>query len=188
MDSQHRRELTDNQKKSLLIKYQEHLQHSRGGFLTTNKRKRLLGTKRGDEGTPDADFWYKLKQSARDSIVDLQMICDVANRDQIKEIFQFIPITESVKKGKTVDPESLVSIDGLIWSVLLVKKSKNDDDVWKALLVKDIMEKCLNYIMLSGILMTKSHQRLIEEMRDLMDAIVSVSVQVPIEKRDAVQF
>ncbi len=42
--------------------------------------------------------------------------------------------------------------------------------------------------MTSGILMTKSHMRLIEEIRDLVDAIVSVSVQVPVDKRGAVKF
>jgi hypothetical protein len=188
MDRQYRRELTPDQKESLRVKYRDYLQYSRGGFLTTNKRKRLLEIKKGDEGTPEADFWYKLKQSARDSIVDLQMICDIADNEQIKEIFQRIPI-KKIEKNVPIKNEDFVSLPRLISSVLVTNwRSEKKDDLWKALLVKELINACLNYIETSGILMTKAHMRLIDEIRDLVNAVIGVAIELPPDRRRGYVF
>jgi len=182
----YRRHLSKNELKLIDEKYSNY--KSRGGFLTSNQKLRLRGKKKGDEGTTEADFWYRLKKSARGSIVDLQMICDIGDEEQIKEIFQKIPL-KKVSKNESLKESQLVSFDQLIASILVSDwRNKDKDDLWKSLLVRDIMSSCLNYTITSGILMTKSHMRLVEEVRDLVDAIVSVSVQVPKDKREAIQF
>ena len=182
----YRRELSPNELKSVRLKYDKYIENARGGFLTKNQKLRLLKLKHGEEGTTEADFWYRLKQSAKGAIADLQMIFDIADDEQIKEIFHKIPLSK-VKKKEIITDADLVSIDRLIASVLVSDwKNKNKDDLWKAILVDYIMESCLNYIITTGILMTQSHMRLIEEMRDLVKAIVGVAIQVPKDRRDGV--
>ena len=86
------------------------------------------------------------------------------------------------------NPSNQISLSSLIGTILSTKHEKNEDDLWKSLLAKDIMEKCFDYIKENKILMTKSHLNLIEQMQDLINAIVSVSVQIPIENRESVKF
>lgn len=183
----YRRYKTQNELKPYQKKYKEYLKRSRGGFLTKNQKMRLLGLKHGDEGTPEADFWYRLKQSAKGSLVDLQMIFDLADDDQSSEIFQRIPL---VKKGKNqaLSDDEFITFANLICTVLVTDWRKESYDIWKAFLVNDLMNNCLNFIATSGILMTKSHMRLIDEMRDLIDAIVGVASQVPVKNRRGVKF
>lgn len=182
----YRRELSPNELKSVRLKYHQYIENARGGFLTKNQKLRLLKLKHGEEGTTEADFWYRLKQSAKGAIADLQMICDIADDEQIKEIFQKIPL-HKVIKNETIKDADLISIDKLIASVLVSNwRNKNKDDLWKAILVHYLMESCLNYTITSGLLMTKSHVRLIEEMRDLVKAIVGVAIQVPKDRREGV--
>lgn len=189
MAREYRRKLSKNSKLSLQKKYADHLKFSRGGFLSTNRRKRLLELKLGEKSTPEADFWYKIKRYARDAIVDLQMICETANDNQIKEIFQSFPIKKTKKPNEPVDWSLFVSISTVLNSVLVFDwRSKETGDLWQTFLLKDIMNECLNYISLNGILMTKSHQRLIEEMRDLIDAIVGASSDLSPDQRRGVKF
>ena len=184
----YRRYNTQNELKPYQKKYKEYLKRSRGGFLSKNQKLRLLGLKKGDEGTPEADFWYRLKRSAKGSLVDLQMIFDLADDDQKREIFQMIPLVKKQKNQGLSDNE-YITFANLISNVLVTDwRQKESYDVWKAFVVKDLMNSCLNYITTSGILMTKSHMRLIDEMRDLIDAIVGVASQVPVKNRKAVKF
>jgi len=183
----YKRELSKKEKLSLNKKYQKYFKKTGGGFITTNRKLRLFGLKKSSEGTPDADFWLKLKESARGSIVGLQLISDLGHTDQLKEIFGPIHITKNLKNDLS-DPSNQISLSSLIETILSTKHEKNEDDLWKSLLAKDIMEKCFDYIKENKILMTKSHLNLIEQMQDLINAIVSVSVQVPVENRESVKF
>src|SRR3989344_2576856 len=140
----YRRQLSKTELKSIQEKYGNY--KSRGGFLTSNQKLKLLCKKKGEEGTTEADFWYRLKKSSRGSIVDLQMICDIADEEQIKEIFQKIPL-KKVSKNEPLKESQLVSFDQLIASILVSDwRNKDRDDLWKSLLVRDIMTTCLNYI------------------------------------------
>lgn len=183
----YRRELNKNEKTSYQNKYREYLAKSRGGFLTKNQKMRALELKHGDEGTIESDFWYRIKQSSRGSLVDLQMICDIANENQIKDIFGDFILIKKYKKNESIPKNERISLDSII-ETILSRKSDKHDDLWKAIMTRDIMEKCLDYTKESGLLMTKSHLRLIDEIKDLMNAIVSVAVQVPVTNRKVVQF
>jgi hypothetical protein len=79
------RELNDTERKWLKTYYEQHLH--RKGFLTAKQKKRLLGLKRRERGTPDSDFWYKLKHRVQNVVVDLKLICDVASERQLQEMF-----------------------------------------------------------------------------------------------------
>ncbi len=82
---QYLRELNEIERKWLKTYYESHLYKK--GFLSQNQKKRLLGIKRKERGTPDSDFWYKIKHHVQNSILDLKMISDVASEKQLQEIF-----------------------------------------------------------------------------------------------------
>src|SRR5690348_992672 len=81
------RELTPKQVEDLRNRYSEHLKRARGGFLTDKQRKRLLGLKKKEKGTPDADFWWRIKGSTRDALIDLKLICDISNEKELQKVF-----------------------------------------------------------------------------------------------------
>lgn len=81
------RELSSKEMDNLRKRYSEHLKSSLGGFLSDKQRKRLLGLKKKEQGTPDSDFWWRIKQSTHDAIIDMKMICDIASEKELQEIF-----------------------------------------------------------------------------------------------------
>lgn len=78
--------------------YSEHLKSSHGGFLSDKQRKRLLRMKKKERETPDSDFWWRIKESTRDTMMDMKLICDVASEQQLQEIFG-----EKISSSKTDD-------------------------------------------------------------------------------------
>jgi len=60
--------------------------------------------------TRDADFWSKLRLATKDTVVDLQLVCEVASQNQLHEIFR-------IKEDNT-------SLDSLIHFILLRSDSK----------------------------------------------------------------
>ena len=188
MTSLYRRELSENDKTSLKKKFKNHIENSRNSCLTKNQRLRLLEIKKKEHGTTESDFWYRLKKDAKNAIVDLQMICNVADDEQIKEIFQHIPL-KKIEKNVPIKDEDLVSLDRLISSILVTNwRSEKKDDLWKALLVKELINACLNYIVTSGILMTKSHMRLVDEIRDLVNAVIGIAIELSPDRRRGYVF
>ncbi|CUR52045.1 protein of unknown function [Nitrosotalea devaniterrae] len=88
------RELTPKELENLKKRYSNHLKSAHGGFLTDKQRKRLLGMKKKEQGTPDSDFWWRIRESTHDAIIDMKMICDIANEKELQEIFG----TKQIKK------------------------------------------------------------------------------------------
>lgn len=88
------RELTAKELNDLKTRYSEHLKLARGGFLSDKQRKRLLGIKKKERETPDSDFWWRIKESIQDSMIDMKLVCDIASEKQLQEIFG------STMKGK----------------------------------------------------------------------------------------
>jgi len=81
------REFSPEQLDDLRNSYSDHLRLSRGGFLSDKQRKRLLRLKKKEQGTPDSDFWWRIKESTRDAMMDMKMICDIASEKELQEIF-----------------------------------------------------------------------------------------------------
>jgi hypothetical protein len=106
------RELDETEREWLKTYYESHLH--RKGFLTPNQKKRLLGIKRRERGTPDSDFWYKMKHHVQNVIIDLKMISDVASEKQLQEIFGE---KISMPKSEDVYPITLV-LSSLLPSML----------------------------------------------------------------------
>ncbi len=185
------RPLERGQKNIILEKYSRLRKVSGRGIFSPTRRERLLTrTKKRDQIT-NKQLWSEVRAQTRDSLVDLELLSDVMSFQQAKEMFQITPFISSRKnKDRKSSKPILSSIPDVIRNILSTPKSQNDqNDLWKTLLVKEIIECGLDYLQNnSDFIMTKSHKRLIEEVKDLVDAIVGISIIVPIEERQRIKF
>lgn len=185
------RPLERGQKNIILEKYSRLRKVSGRGIFSPTRRERLLTrTKKRDQIT-NKQLWSEVRAQTRDSLVDLELLSDVMSFQQAKEMFQITPFISSRKnKDRKSSKPLLSSIPDVIRNILSTPKSQNDqNDLWKTLLVKEIIECGLEYLQNnSDFIMTKSHKRLIEEVKDLVDAIVGISIIVPIEERQRIKF
>lgn len=174
--SQYWRPLKHVEKQELLEKYNKHLKESYGGYLSVKRRKRLLRLTHKEKLTRDSDFWSKLRLATLDTLVDLQLVCEVSSQNQLKEMFR-------VKEDHT-------SLNDIIHYVLLRSDAEQEyDDLWKMMFIKSIMSECLQYLETSSsFVMTTSHKRLIDEMKDLINALIGLSVIMPKGERENIKF
>lgn len=166
---QYRRDLNPQQYKNLSKEYEFHLKRSRGGFLTTQARERFLKIRKGEKSyneaerqDAEADFWYRLKNSARDAIVDLRLICDISSEDVLKDIFaakdernRFFQLQVFLRK---LFPPNTGSI--------------TKEDEWRNEITEKIVCDGLVSYVNSGVLSSESHRRAVFE---VLDAISLVS-------------
>jgi len=68
----YRRDLTNDRIKTLKTRHKIHLKNK--GFLTKLQKERLLKIKKKERETVDADFWYRIKHSAKFALFDLELI------------------------------------------------------------------------------------------------------------------
>ena len=211
------RQLPPKEWETLKTLYKNHVEINRGGLTSKKFRKRLLGltkenvaagikskNKENEGGeSKDSQFWYLIKESVRYALNDLRLVSETANHKQMKEMFQVTPyvLTEEFRKSSKQrkditkeeqkylkDQNLYTSFDVLLNSILNTPTPKDEDDLWKSLLVNEIMKVCLAHLKKTGVLMTKSHLRLIDEIEDLVDAIVGISVQISHEDRRRIKL
>src|SRR5437870_10165023 len=85
----YRRELPQYRRKNIIDKY-KNLRDAKGGLFTPTMRRRLLGVKllSSKEYKEDtADFWYDVRKTVKSGLKDIELICDMAHPDQLKEMF-----------------------------------------------------------------------------------------------------
>lgn len=176
----YRRKLAMDEHRNIVHKYKPH-RDAQGGIFVSRTRRRLLGIK--DESSDlyredTADFWSDVRTNVKNALTDLQLICEVANEDQLKEMFQLIPFTERTSdKTKT----SLADVFGVIFQdhnrlvmtklkdgTRMLTRTRDVDDLWKAELACEIVERCLEFFKVSGLITSKVHERLVEEVIDML--------------------
>ena len=172
----YRRKLTREEHKNIVRKYKNH-RDAKGGIFVSRTRRRLLGIKDEKSGlfredTPD--FWLDVRNNVKTALTDLQLICEVANQNQLEEMFQLVPY--SIRKE---DPTkaSLADVLGVLCKTLIqYKRDKHglspifdtENIPWKAELAYEIVQKCLVFYKENGLITSKAHERLVEEVIDML--------------------
>lgn len=163
-----RRHLTPQKKKVLIEKYQDVLQISRGGILTTNQRKRLLGLKKQTIDNDERKFWSDIRNSARGAFSDLRLISEIASDNQLKDIFEPLS-SEDLSKDKNGRPDpygKYVRTDvNTFLSTLLFER---DNQEWKYFLASRLIETAIAYIRWKPEYNNKLYNRVFDDVLDVI--------------------
>ena len=156
---QYLRDLTPKDKISLKRKYYDENVHKRPGFLSPNQRKFLLKIKNKPQSTTIYDFFYTLRENAKSSLNDLNLLTEVLTEDQLKEIF-------GIEEGMT-ESEFSKLLESLLPSPNIKKQkkkkaSKNDQE-WKKDILNDAVIKGLEWYLHSGLIKSQTEQRIIKD-------------------------
>ena len=171
----YRRKLAVDEHKNIVRKYQPH-RDAQGGIFVPRTRRRLLGVKDESSGLyreDTSDFWSDVRTNVKNALTDLQLICEVANQDQLKEMFRLIPFEERQKDQSKASLSNVLEV--LFKSTPLFKKEGSKwirvipkDITWKADLAVEIVEKCLEFYKYNGMITSKVHERLVVEVTDML--------------------
>ena len=177
----YRRKLSKEDHKNIVRKYKKHRDAS-GGIFVSRTRRRLLGIKDEKSGLfreDTSDFWLDVRSNVKTALTDLQLICEVANQDQLKEMFSVIPCS-SRKSDPTKASLSNV-IETLFYTLIQYKRDKDGlkpifdqkNIPWKAELSNEIVQKCLEFYSINGMITSKAHERLVMEVTDMLGSELS---------------
>lgn len=177
----YRRKLSQTEHRNIVRKYKQH-RDANGGIFVSRTRRRLLGIKDEKSGlfredTPD--FWLDVRSNVKTALTDLQLICEVANQDQLKEMFSVIPY--SLRKSDPTKASLANVIEALFYTLIQYKRDKDGltpifdqkNIVWKAELSNEIVQKCLEFYNTNGMITSKAHERLVMEVTDMLGSELS---------------
>ncbi|MGH9922810.1 MAG: hypothetical protein ACRD38_08675 [Nitrososphaerales archaeon] len=195
----YRRSLTKSQHKNILRKYKKH-RDAEGGIFTSNKRRRFLGikAKSGKEFKEEGaiQFWYDVRTTVRNGLVDLQLICEVAPPDELKKMFEIVT-HEDLREEPHRASLDLV-LEALLFGLplefeeaqkLKSKKSNsfrakpNEDDFWKAELSYYVAKRCMDYFRENGYITSKHGRNLVRELDDMLQNELVRTPHVPKSRR-----
>lgn len=166
-----RKPLDKKQAEHLRENYDHLLKVSRGGLLTTNQRKRLLGLKKATQGEDEKKLWFDIRESVSTTFLDLRLICDIASDNQLKVMFE--PVSEKdlpLDKNSRYDQYAKYTRNDVTLFVnhLLFAKDRLD---WKFLLASKIMLESVYYLGTHPKFDTELHRRLFGDLIDLTKSI-----------------
>ncbi|OLB91889.1 MAG: hypothetical protein AUH25_01660 [Thaumarchaeota archaeon 13_1_40CM_38_12] len=177
----YRRHLTISEQRNILSKYKNH-RDVEGGIFVPSKRRKLLGVKaesRKGIHEDTADFWSDVRKYVRHALTDLQLISEVAHPEQLKEIFQLVPFGV---REKDQSKASLADVLETLFKYTTQYKKiasgwipvrPQEHIIWKAHLASEIVQKCLQFYKDSGMITSKAHERLVEEVIDMVGTELS---------------
>jgi len=172
------RDLSKGDIKTAQKAYKFHLKPKRDGFLGKNHKQKILRLKKWRD-TSDRevyDFFYEIRERARSALIDFQMLCEFLSEEQLQSIF-----TEQ-KKGSIGYYPLTLFLSALLPSTTFRLKPKQiekltKEQLWRKLVLEDLVIKALTWYDESGIFETDSHQRL------LIDTMDAISIMSSGEKR-----
>ncbi|MGQ0794740.1 MAG: hypothetical protein ACT4N5_00960 [Nitrosopumilaceae archaeon] len=138
------------------------------GFLSPNQKKRLLGLKKKERQTEDSDFWWRIKHTAQNAILDLQLICEIANDVQLEDIFRPLVKEDYVELDKNKGIWRRTDMKTLFARILSVTEPQDYKQPWKNALAGDLINTSIDYFIHKKRLYTKLHQRIFQEVRDVI--------------------
>lgn len=172
----YRRKLSKEDHKNIVRKYKQH-RDANGGIFVSRTRRRLLGIKDEKSGLfreDTSDFWLDVRSNVKTALTDLQLICEVANQDQLKEMFSVIPY--SMRKSEPTKASLANVIEALFHTLIQYKRDKDGlkpifdqkNIIWKAELSNEIVQKSLEFYDKNGMITSKAHERLVMEVIDML--------------------
>ena len=178
--AQYRRKLTTSKNKYILDKYKHH-KNDDVGIFTSDKRRKLLGLKPKDRKIKHdniPNFWSDVRNSVKIGLTDLQLIADVADHNQLRQMFKLIPFSEWDKDiSKTDLPKlcrTILSSQPRSRVVkrkgMLVPAENEEDDVWLAHLAYEIVIECFRFFKDHNLVTSMAHERLIDETEDMLNS------------------
>lgn len=162
----YRRDLSNDKIETLKIWHKIHLKNK--GFLTSKQKQRLLKLKKKERGTPESDFWYRIKHSAKYAIFDLELISKIADESQLQEIFE--PFTSEDYNEQKKGNYNRTTLRNMIESVFtshMPEKSNRDD--WRFKIAIDMVTIGIGYVRNMPSFQSKLHTRMFEELLDVLD-------------------
>jgi len=182
--AEYRRKLTKIEHKNIVSRYKKH-RDAEGGIFVPRTRRRLIGVKdekRGQFRDDTPDFWSDVRSHVKTAITDLQLICEVTNQEQLKEMLQLVPFATRKTDETKASLSDVLSI--LFDYKLQYKRTKkgweqvidSKNILWKSELAHDIVIKCLKFYQDHGLITSKAHERLVEEVTDMLGAELSHAI------------
>jgi len=177
----YRRKLSKEDHKNIVRKYKKH-RDANGGIFVSRTRRRLLGIKDEKSGLfreDTSDFWSDVRNNVKTALTDLQLICEVANQDQLKEMFSLV--SYSSRKSDPTKVSLANVMEALLYTLIQYKRSKDGlkpifdqkNIPWKAELSNEIVQKCLEFYDINGMITSKAHERLVMEVTDMLGSELS---------------
>ncbi len=175
---QYRRYLIPGRREFVRKNFEHHL-NAEGGLFTPDKRRKVLGIRAKSKIAPQnmANFWSDVRRYVRNGLSDLRLVADVANSEQMKEMFSLYSFDEGQKDRAKTSIAKLVktileSPDGsdrfIVGRQRKPSGKKEEPDAWKAFLAVKIVEECLEFFNTHGFVTSKAHQRLVDELIDML--------------------
>lgn len=203
--SKYTRELNEKEIKTLQTRYKGYLKRTRRGFLSTSEREKLLKIKKWHESDGEIyQFFYDIRERAKTAFADLILLCDTLNEKEIENIFSNNYSNTELKKMpdgmsfelmeqyyrsysvfKDVIRYVLQDRSTIKLSNIKLKKDFElfDDDSWQAFLAHDLIRICLQFYKEHGFITTKAHERLTEEVEDMINVEVSRGINLKRHER-----
>lgn len=158
------REMTSHRWQILKKQYKTHI--TKKGFLSPNQKKRILKIKKMERGTVDADFWYQIRNSAKNAIMDLQLISEVSSDDILKNIFRTLGNEDYRKMDKGIYDRS--ALDLVISRILQSEKRPIDASQWKYDFATSVVAAVIYYLREIPKFSTTLHSRLFNDVLDTL--------------------
>ncbi|MGI0102497.1 MAG: hypothetical protein ACREA7_07885 [Nitrosotalea sp.] len=195
--SAYTRDLTQKEIKVLQAKYEPYLKKAsrNRGFIPLEKTKRLLHITNWEEDTSSNDvyqFFSDLKSHTRTSFGDIQLICDTLKPSVLNDIFRWEypeelnkQLSHEADPKKSQDLHSRVpTIENVVKALLFSKEEKEEKpdeiwkhkglvlqpDAWKFNIASNLIRICFEFLQENKFITSKSHERLIEEVTDMINA------------------
>jgi hypothetical protein len=166
------RDLTEGEIKDLKARYQAHMKRSRSGFLSTQKRQRLLHITNWPEETQESEvhqFFYDIREHAKAAIDDFRLLSEVLSEKEFEQIFGEKIVEPDNRERYPISvlfevliPKTVHLKEGTVVTEILKKQE------WRKHVLDEITVKSLLWYVNSGIIQTDAHRRLLIDAADII--------------------
>lgn len=148
------------------------MKRSRGGFLSTEKRQRLLHITNWPEETQEDEiyrYFYDIREHAKAAIDDFRLLSEVLNEEEFQKIFGEKMVDDQNRERYPISvlfevliPKTVHLKEGTVVTEILKKQE------WRKHVLDEITVKSLLWYVNSGIIQTDAHRRLLIDAADII--------------------